>query len=91
MRNKELENDIVILECQKKTVVVYNKESGTFEYIGDPIFLNKDAEVIDIDEMLTRLRSWLGRNERLTFKSIFEHLDPQNFGELTEQKLLLVF
>ena len=35
-RNKELEQDNKILECQKKTVVVYNKEVGTFEYIGEP-------------------------------------------------------
>lgn len=34
-RNQELEQDNKILECQKKTVVVYNKESGAFEYIGE--------------------------------------------------------
>jgi hypothetical protein len=31
---KELENDNVILKCQMKPVVVYNKERGTFEYIS---------------------------------------------------------
>jgi hypothetical protein len=31
---KELENDNVILKCQLKPVVLYNKDAGTFEYIG---------------------------------------------------------
>jgi len=28
-KNRELENDILILQCQQKTVVVYNKETAT--------------------------------------------------------------
>jgi hypothetical protein len=67
-------------------VVVYNKESGTFEYIGEPISLNFDKELTDIEEFLASLRSWLKRNERLTVKSIFESIDKENFGELTEAK-----
>lgn len=31
---KELENDNIILKCQMKPVVVFNKEAGTFEYIS---------------------------------------------------------
>ena len=58
-RNKELENDIIILQCQQKTVVVYNKENGAFEYIGEPISLNHDRELSDIEEILASLRSWL--------------------------------
>ena len=85
-RNKELENDNIILQCQQKVVVVYNKESGTFEYIGEPIPLNLDREVADLDEFLACLKKWLARNERLTLKSIFESIDKENFGELSESK-----
>jgi len=85
-RNKELENDIIILQCQQKTVVVYNKEFGTFEYIGEPIYLNHDKELSDIEKILASLRSWLQRNERLTLRSIFESLDKENFGELSTDK-----
>lgn len=31
---KELENDNILLRCQMKPVVVFNKEQGTFEYIS---------------------------------------------------------
>ena len=51
-RNKELENDIIILQCQQKTVVVYNKETATFEYIGDPIFLNHQHDCADMEEVV---------------------------------------
>lgn len=85
-RIKELENDIIILQCQQKTVVVYNKESGTFEYIGEPIYLNHDRELGDIDEFLASMKAWLSRNDRLTLKSIFESMDRENFGELSEAK-----
>jgi hypothetical protein len=37
VRVKELENDNIVLRCQMKPVVVYNKELGTFEYISNPI------------------------------------------------------
>jgi hypothetical protein len=67
-------------------VVVYNKESGTFEYIGQPISLNFDKEISDIEEFLAAMRSWIKRNERLTIKSIFEAIDKENFGELAEAK-----
>lgn len=67
-------------------MVVYNKETGTFEYIGDPIPLNLDKEVADIDEFLSQLRKWMAKNERLTLKSIFESIDRENYGELTEAK-----
>jgi len=67
-------------------VVVYNKESGTFEYIGEPIYLNHERDLADIDEFLASIRSWLARNDRLTLKSIFESMDKENFGELSEAK-----
>lgn len=67
-------------------MVVYNKEVGTFEYIGEPILLNFDRELSDIEEILASMRAWLKRNERLTIKSIFESLDKDNFGELSLEK-----
>lgn len=85
-KNKELENDIIILKCKQQTVVVYNKEAGTFEYIGEPIFMNNEGPITDIEDFINRLRQWLAQNERLTVRSIFESLDKQNFGELPEAK-----
>lgn len=65
---------------------MYNKESGTFEYIGEPIYLNHERDLQDIEEFLASVRAWLARNERLTLKSIFESMDKENFGELSETK-----
>lgn len=88
-QNKVLENDILILQCQKKTVVVYNKETATFEYIGEPMLLNFERELADLDEILEAMKKWVQKNERLTVKSIFEAIDKENFGELNEQKFEL--
>jgi hypothetical protein len=43
------------LECQKKTVVVYNKEVGTFEYIGEARPLDYNTEITNIREFFSRL------------------------------------
>ena len=51
-RVKELEQDNKILECQKKTVVVYNKEVGSFEYIGEPRPLDMSLPVTNIRDIL---------------------------------------
>lgn len=51
-RIKELEADNRILECQKKTVVVYNKEVGSFEYIGEPRPLNPHAQVENVRDLI---------------------------------------
>jgi hypothetical protein len=40
VRVKDLENENIILKCQAKPVVVFNKETGSFEYIGQPIPLS---------------------------------------------------
>ena len=77
---------MILLECQLKPVVVYNKESGCFEYIGEPVYLNHEKELSDIDEILYTLKAWLKKNERLTYKSIFESMDRENFGELSQAK-----
>ena len=67
-------------------MVVYNKETATFEYIGEPINLNHERELLDIDEILTAIRTWLARNERITVKSIFEAIDKERFGEISDAK-----
>lgn len=67
-------------------MVVYNKETATFEYIGEPIHLNHERELHDIDEILAAIRTWLARNERITVKSIFEAIDKERFGEISEAK-----
>lgn len=52
LKCKELDQDNKILKCQAKTVVVYNKEIGTFEYIGEPCPLNFEEEVTSLKAML---------------------------------------
>lgn len=73
---------VAVLECQKKTVVVYNKEKGTFEYIGEPLLLNFDKELTDLQEVLHALKEWVGKNPRLTVGAIFSSQDTNGFGEL---------
>lgn len=58
-RVKELEQDNKILECQKKTVVVYNKEVGSFEYIGESRPLDMSQPVTNIRDILRILTQWL--------------------------------
>ena len=54
-RITELEADNRILECQKKTVVVYNKEVGSFEYIGEPRPLNPHAQVENVQTLIANI------------------------------------
>jgi hypothetical protein len=79
---KSLQEQVTVLECQKKTVVVYNRENGTFEYIGEPILLNSEREIADLVELLHQMKKWLGTNPRLTVSSIFSAGDKQGFGEM---------
>jgi hypothetical protein len=63
-----------------KTVVLYNKENGTFEYISQPIALKGKAdngEISDMEEFIAEVKKWLARpeNQSLTVRSIFEALD----------------
>lgn len=87
---KELENEVIILKCQQKPVVNFNKETGNFEYQGEPIPLfdgkQNQQEITDIEEFVECLKAWLSRkeNQSLSVRSIFESLDRQNFGELKE-------
>ena len=81
-RVKELEQDNKILECQKKTVVVYNKEVGSFEYIGEPRPLDMSLPVTNIRDILRILTQWLQTQNRLTVGPIFRSLDKANHGDL---------
>jgi len=86
-QNHRLQEQVTILECQKKTVVVYNREKGTFEYIGEPILLSSSEELKDIASILDGLKKWLDSNPRLTVGTIFEQADSHGFGELSQQQL----
>jgi len=82
---KELENDVYVLEAQKKTVIAYNPRTSTFEYIGEPVALNKDAALKNVEDIIDAMKVWLARpvNDRLSVQQIFESLDIENHGELS--------
>lgn len=71
-QNQRLQEQVAILECQKRTVVVYNREKGTFEYIGEPILLSSEEELKDVTAILDAMKKWLDQNPRLTVGTIFE-------------------
>ena len=91
MKCKELEQDNKILQCQTKTVVVYNKEFGTFEYIGDPRPLNFSEELTSLKDVLREIQGWVSHNHRLSVGPIFYSLDKGNFGELNETQFTKAF
>jgi hypothetical protein len=79
-----------------KPVVLYNKENGTFEYISQPISLigrGENGEINDMEEFIAEIKKWLARseNQSLTVRSIFEAIDIQNFGTLTEKDMHTAF
>ena len=84
---KELEDTIYILESQRKTVIHLNPNTGTFEYIGEPLHLDRDIELKTVEEIIQSMKDWLARptNDRLSVKQIFESLDKEGYGELTPQ------
>ena len=84
MRCRELEADNKILESQKKTVVVYNKQLGTFEYIGEPRLLDYGKEMTSVNDVLAEITRHLSQHSRITVSPIFYSLDKGNFGELAE-------
>lgn len=83
--NNRLQEQVTILECQKKTVVVYNRQQGTFEYIGEPICLKLEHEIDDLQTLVQEIRNWLDANPRLTVAAIFEQADSHGYGELTQR------
>lgn len=67
---KELEDTIYILEHQKKTVIAHNPSTGTFEYIGEPLQLDRDIELKTVEEIIQAMKAWLARstNDRLSIR-----------------------
>ena len=84
-RVKELQNDVRILEAQRKTVIAINPASSAFEYIGDPLPLDQAAELRSAEALVKGLKTWLARptNERLSVLQIFEQMDLQASGEVS--------
>ena len=84
---KELEDTIYILEAQRKTVIAHNPSTSTFEYIGEPLHLDRDIELKTVEEIIQAMKAWLARptNDRLSIRQIFESLDIEGYGELKPQ------
>lgn len=80
-----LENEVYLLEAQKKTVLAHNPRTGAFEYIGEPLALNQQAELKSLEAVMTAMKAWLARptNDRLSVQQIFEGLDLMGAGEVT--------
>lgn len=73
------------MEAQRKTVIAHNPRTSTFEYIGEPLALKKDAALKTVEDIITAMKDWLTRptNDRLSVQQIFESLDIENCGELS--------
>jgi len=82
---RELESDVYVLEAQKKTVLVHNPSTGTFEYLGEPLPLDREQDLSKVEEVTAAMTKWLQRpsNDRLSVKQVFESLDFQSRGELS--------
>jgi hypothetical protein len=46
-------------------VVVYNKESGAFEYIGESRPLDFNQDLKPVREVLSKIQAWLASQHRL--------------------------
>ena len=53
-------------------MVAVNPQNQAFEYIGDALFLNKDAEITNIEVLIESTKAWLQRpgNDRLSLAAI---------------------
>jgi chromosome segregation ATPase len=82
---KALENDVYVLEAQRKTVLAINPRTSAFEYIGEALQLDKDSELKSVEEVVQALKDWLARstNDRLSVLQVFEGLDQAESGEVT--------
>ena len=84
---EELEVKNKQLKATQQTVVVYNKKFGTFEYIGDRNPLNFNRDCVDVYEIISVVRDWLQKNNRLTVGSIFRSLDINCFNQLNKEQM----
>lgn len=65
-------------------MVVFNKESGAFEYIGESRPLDFNQDLKPVREVLSKIQAWLASQHRLQIGPIFRSLDKQNHGDLKE-------
>ena len=90
-RVKELTQENAVLQASSKPVVVYNRQHGSFEYIGEPILLSPQKASDNLREFFSKVDEWVKRNDRLTVRTIFQSLDRGNFGELTMDQVNQAF
>ena len=67
---RDLKKEMGLIMLKKKQIVAYNKESASFEYIGEPLKLKHDEEdtpaCTSIEEILEMTKAWLKKNDRIT-------------------------
>ena len=83
---QEANEENYILRKQKETVVAVNPKSMAFEYIGNPLHLNKDKELTTIEDILAQFSKWNQRpgNELISVGQIFQAVDVHSYEELSE-------
>ncbi len=77
-RNRDLENEVYVLNKQKATIIACNKEFGTFEYLGKALPLsNTGKDLKTIKEILEALERWfkMPANKRLSIAGVFRSVD----------------
>jgi hypothetical protein len=77
----------------QQTVILFNRANGTFEFIGQPQSLDYGERKgpQNVADVIFSVRTWLQKNERITFREIFKSLDKDNFGELKEKEFHSAF
>lgn len=71
--------------------MVYNKQFGTFEYIGSPRPLSTMGLMTHVKQIFDEMDKWLKNNERITVRGIFQSLDKGCFGELKPEQVTKAF
>lgn len=56
---RKIEKDNILLRCERVPVVRYNKDQSTYEYLAEPIVLDQDKPLTDIESILTAMKLWL--------------------------------
>jgi Ca2+-binding EF-hand superfamily protein len=74
-------------------VILFNRANGTFEFIGQPqpLEYGERKGPQNVGDVISAVRAWLKKNDRITFREIFRSLDKDNFGDLKEKEFLAGF
>lgn len=74
-------------------LVKHNKTEGTFEFFGEPQELDYGTRKSpsNVAEVVDAIRSWLEKNDRITFREILRSADKGNFGDLKESEFISCF